>query len=130
MAVLGRALILTGPAATTRTDSVGRHVIITGASSASAGHRPSRGRRTRVTVSALARNGDALDDLVAENCANGGQAYAFTCDVTDSASVEHTVKDILGRFDCRRLHLVNNARADRSADRSSTRPTGSMTTSG
>ncbi|EUA52806.1 fatty acyl-CoA reductase [Mycobacterium xenopi 3993] len=37
-----------------------------------------------------------------------GQAYAFTCDVTDSASVEHTVKDILGRFD-HVDYLVNNA---------------------
>ncbi|MDT5140570.1 MAG: hypothetical protein QOD58_4832, partial [Mycobacterium sp.] len=33
---------------------------------------------------------------------------AFTCDVTDSASVEATVKDILGRFD-HVDYLVNNA---------------------
>ena len=87
---------------------VGRHVIITGASSgigrASAIAVAERG----ATVFALARNGDALDDLVAEIRANGGQAYAFTCDVTDSASVEHTVKDILGRFD-HVDYLVNNA---------------------
>ena len=87
---------------------VGRHVIITGASSgigrASAVAVAERG----ATVFALARNGDALDDLVAEIRANGGQAYAFTCDVTDSASVEHTVKDILGRFD-HVDYLVNNA---------------------
>jgi NAD(P)-dependent dehydrogenase (short-subunit alcohol dehydrogenase family) len=60
------------------------------------------------TVFALARNGDALDDLVAEIRSNGGQAYAFTCDITDSGSVEHTVKDILGRFD-HVDYLVNNA---------------------
>src|ERR1700722_17556282 len=87
---------------------VGRQVIITGASSgigrASAIAVADRG----ATVFALARNGDALDDLVAEIRANGGQAYAFTCDVTDSASVEHTVKDILGRFD-HVDYLVNNA---------------------
>ena len=87
---------------------VGRHVIITGASSgigrASAIAVAERG----ATVFALARNGDALDDLVAEIRANGGQAYAFTCDVTDSGSVEHTVKDILGRFD-HVDYLVNNA---------------------
>jgi thioester reductase-like protein/short-subunit dehydrogenase len=87
---------------------VGRHVIITGASSgigrASAVAVAERG----ATVFALARNGDALDDLVAEIRANGGQAYAFTCDVTDSASVEHTVKDILGRFG-HVDYLVNNA---------------------
>jgi thioester reductase-like protein/short-subunit dehydrogenase len=87
---------------------VGRHVIITGASSgigrASAIAVAERG----ATVFALARNGDALDDLVTEIRASGGQAYAFTCDITDSGSVEHTVKDILGRFD-HVDYLVNNA---------------------
>jgi thioester reductase-like protein/short-subunit dehydrogenase len=86
----------------------GRHVIITGASSgigrASAFAVAQRG----ATVFALARNADALDQLVAEIRANGGQAHAFTCDVTDSTSVEHTVKDILGRFD-HVDYLVNNA---------------------
>jgi thioester reductase-like protein/short-subunit dehydrogenase len=86
----------------------GRHVIITGASSgigrASAIAVAERG----ATVFALARNADALDSLVAEIRASGGQAHAFACDVTDSASVEHTVKDILGRFD-HVDYLVNNA---------------------
>ena len=83
-------------------------MIITGASSgigrASAIAVAERG----ATVFALARNGDALDDLVTDIRANGGQAYAFTCDITDSGSVEHTVKDILGRFD-HVDYLVNNA---------------------
>jgi thioester reductase-like protein/short-subunit dehydrogenase len=87
---------------------VGRHVIITGASSgigrASAIAVAERG----ATVFALARNADALDKLVAEIRANGGQAYAFSCDVTDSVSVEHTIKDIRGRFD-HVDYLVNNA---------------------
>jgi thioester reductase-like protein/NADP-dependent 3-hydroxy acid dehydrogenase YdfG len=86
----------------------GRHVIITGASSgigrASALAVAERG----ATVFALARNADALDDLVAEIRAKGGQGHAFTCDVTDSTSVEHTVKDILGRFG-HVDYLVNNA---------------------
>ncbi len=86
----------------------GRHVIITGASSgigrASAIAIAERG----ATVFALARNGAALDQLVAEIRANGGVAHAFTCDITDSASVEHTVKDILGRFE-HVDYLVNNA---------------------
>ncbi|MCV7227308.1 SDR family oxidoreductase [Mycolicibacterium komossense] len=86
----------------------GRHVIITGASSgigrASAIAVAARG----ATVFALARSADALDDLVGEIRADGGQAYAFTCDVTDSASVDHTVKDILGRFG-HVDYLVNNA---------------------
>ena len=87
---------------------VGRHVIITGASSgigrASAVAVAERG----ATVFAVARNADELDKLVAEIRAGGGQAYAFTCDITDSTSVEHTVKDILGRFD-HVDYLVNNA---------------------
>ncbi|WP_197501920.1 SDR family oxidoreductase [Mycobacterium sp. 1164985.4] len=87
---------------------VGKHVIVTGASSgigrASASAIAERG----ATVFALARNADALDDLVAEIRAGGGQAHAFTCDVTDSTSVESTVKDILGRFD-HVDYLVNNA---------------------
>jgi thioester reductase-like protein/NADP-dependent 3-hydroxy acid dehydrogenase YdfG len=86
----------------------GRHVIITGASSgigrASAIAVAERG----ATVFALARSADALDELVAEIRADGGDAHAFSCDVTDSTSVEHTVKDILGRFD-HVDYLVNNA---------------------
>jgi thioester reductase-like protein/short-subunit dehydrogenase involved in D-alanine esterification of teichoic acids len=87
---------------------VGKHVIITGASSgigrASAIAVAERG----ATVFALARSAEALDELIAEIRAAGGQAYAFTCDVTDSTSVEHTVKDILGRFG-HVDYLVNNA---------------------
>ena len=87
---------------------VGKHVIITGASSgigrASAIAVAERG----ATVFALARNGQALDHLIEEIRESGGQAYAFTCDVTDSSSVEHTVKDILGRFG-HVDYLVNNA---------------------
>ncbi len=86
----------------------GRHVIITGASSgigrASAIAVAARG----ATVFALARNGAALDDLVAQIRADGGSAYAFTCDVTDSDSVDACVKDILGRFG-HVDYLVNNA---------------------
>ncbi len=87
---------------------VGKHVIITGASSgigrASAVAVAARG----ATVFALARNAEALDDLVEEIREAGGDAHAFTCDVTDSAAVEHTIKDILGRFD-HVDYLVNNA---------------------
>ncbi|MGE2729884.1 SDR family oxidoreductase [Mycolicibacterium vaccae] len=87
---------------------VGKHVIITGASSgigrASAVAIAARGAK----VFALARDGQALDGLVAEIRAAGGDAHAFTCDVTDSGAVEHTVKDILGRFG-HVDYLVNNA---------------------
>ncbi|PRC46668.1 hypothetical protein C6A85_88925, partial [Mycobacterium sp. ITM-2017-0098] len=87
---------------------VGKHVIITGASSgigrASAIAVAARG----ATVFALARNAEALDGLVEEIRGDGGDAHAFTCDVTDSAAVEHTIKDILGRFGYVD-YLVNNA---------------------
>jgi len=87
---------------------MGRHVIITGASSgigrASAIAVAARG----ATVFALARNGAALDDLVTEIRAAGGQAHAFSCDVTDSDSVDNCVKDILARFGYVD-YLVNNA---------------------
>ena len=86
----------------------GRHVIITGASSgigrAAALAVAARG----ATVFALARNGSALDDLVDEIRAAGGDAHAFTCDVTDSDSVDACIKDILGRFG-HVDYLVNNA---------------------
>ncbi len=86
----------------------GRHVIITGASSgigrASAIAVAARG----ATVFALARNGAALDELIAEIRTAGGQAHAFACDVTDSDSVDACVKDILGRFG-HVDYLVNNA---------------------
>src|SRR5690242_13814599 len=87
---------------------VGKDVMITGASTGI-------GRAWAIAVAerggcvfALARNAEALDGLIAEIRAAGGQAYAFTCDVTDSTSVEHTVKDILGQFD-HVDYLVNNA---------------------
>lgn len=87
---------------------LGRHVIITGASSGIGRASAIAVAKRGATVFALARNGNALDELVTEIRAHGGQAHAFTCDVTDSASVEHTVKDILGRFD-HVDYLVNNA---------------------
>jgi thioester reductase-like protein/short-subunit dehydrogenase involved in D-alanine esterification of teichoic acids len=86
----------------------GRHVIITGASSGFGRAAAIAIAERGATVFALARNGEALDALVGEIRANGGAAHAFACDVTDSASVEHTVKDILGRFD-HVDYLVNNA---------------------
>src|SRR5271163_709632 len=87
---------------------VARHVIITGASSGIGRAAAIAVAERGATVFALARTGDALDQLVAEIRSNGGQAYAFACDVTDSTSVEHTIKDILGRFD-HVDYLVNNA---------------------
>lgn len=86
----------------------GRHVIVTGASSGIGRAAALAIAERGATVFALARSGAALDQLVAEIRAKGGDAHAFTCDVTDSASVDHTIKDILGRFD-HVDYLVNNA---------------------
>lgn len=86
----------------------GRHVIITGASSgigrASAVAVAARG----ATVFALARNAEALQELVDDITADGGQAFAFSCDVTDTESVDTTIAEILGRFG-HVDYLVNNA---------------------
>ncbi|CDQ46383.1 non-ribosomal peptide synthase, dehydrogenase domain-containing protein [Mycolicibacterium neoaurum] len=87
---------------------VGRHVVITGASSGIGRASAVAVARRGATVFALARNADALDELITEIRAEGGDAHAFTCDVTDSGSVEHTIKDILGRFG-HVDYLVNNA---------------------
>jgi NAD(P)-dependent dehydrogenase (short-subunit alcohol dehydrogenase family) len=87
---------------------VGKHVIITGASSGIGRASGIAVAERGATVFALARNAEALDGLIAEIRAAGGRAYAFTCDVTDSTSVEHTVKDILGQFG-HVDYLVNNA---------------------
>ncbi|GAA4292783.1 SDR family oxidoreductase [Mycobacterium paraffinicum] len=86
----------------------GRHVIITGASSGIGRAAAIAVAERGATVFALARNAEALDELVAGIRAGGGDAHAFTCDVTDSTSVEHTIKDILGRFG-HVDYLVNNA---------------------
>ncbi len=86
----------------------GRHVIITGASSgigrASAVAVAARG----ATVFALARNSEALHELVDDITADGGQAFAFSCDITDAESVDTTIAEILGRFG-HVDYLVNNA---------------------
>ncbi|WP_280363467.1 SDR family NAD(P)-dependent oxidoreductase [Nocardia wallacei] len=91
-----------------RRDLTGRHVLITGASSGI-------GRAAALAVAAkgavvflLARRGDELDAVVQEIRAAGGEAYGYQCDVTDSESVDHTVKTILDTHDHVDM-LVNNA---------------------
>lgn len=89
-------------------DLTGRHVLITGASSGI-------GRAAALAVAdkgaivfLLARRADELTAVVEEIRAEGGSAYGYQCDVTDSDSVDHAVKTILdehGHIDM----LVNNA---------------------
>lgn len=83
-------------------------LVVTGASSGIGRASPIAVAAREATVFALARGAEALDELIAEIRTSGGDAHAFTCDVTDSAAVEHTIKDILGRFG-HVDYLVNNA---------------------
>lgn len=89
-------------------DLTGRHVLITGASSgigqAAAIAVASKG----AVVLLLARRGAELDTVVEHIRTTGGAAHAYQCDITDSESVDHTVKTVLaehGHVDM----LVNNA---------------------
>ncbi|WP_441952142.1 SDR family NAD(P)-dependent oxidoreductase [Nocardia sp. 2TAF39] len=89
-------------------DLAERHVLITGASSGIGRAAALAVAGKGATVFLLARRGDELATLVEEITAAGGVAYAYPCDITDSDSVEHTVKTLLdehGHVDM----LVNNA---------------------
>ena len=86
----------------------GRVVVVTGGSSgvgeATAKLAASRG----ATVVLIARRADALARVVAEIRAEGGQAWAYPCDLTDGVAVDAVVAEILaerGHVDM----LVNNA---------------------
>lgn len=85
-----------------------RHVLITGGSSGIGRAAASQVAAEGATVLLIARRGTELDETVAEVRAAGGNAFGYTCDVTDDESVEQTIKAILdehGHVDM----LVNNA---------------------
>lgn len=89
-------------------DLTGRHVLITGASSGIGRAAAQAVADKGAIVFLLARRGEELDAAVEEIRAAGGSAYGYQCDVTDSDSVDQTVKTILdehGHVDM----LVNNA---------------------
>ncbi|MFD3595262.1 SDR family NAD(P)-dependent oxidoreductase [Nocardia sp. NPDC058640] len=91
-----------------RRDLTGRHVVITGASSGIGRAAALAVADKGAVVFLLARRGDELAAVVTEILDAGGQAYGYQCDVTDSESVDATVKTILdqhGHVDM----LVNNA---------------------
>ncbi|RDI51659.1 short-subunit dehydrogenase [Nocardia mexicana] len=91
-----------------RRDLTGRHVLITGASSGIGRSAAFAVAERGAVLFLLARRGDELAAVVDEIRAAGGEAHGYQCDVTDSESVEHTVKTILdehGHVDM----LVNNA---------------------
>lgn len=87
---------------------VGRHVVITGGSSGIGQASAEAAARKGATVFLLARGAEQLEGVVAHIRDGGGDAYGYPCDVTDTESVDQTVKSILsehGHVDM----LVNNA---------------------
>ncbi|OLL16775.1 MULTISPECIES: SDR family oxidoreductase [unclassified Rhodococcus (in: high G+C Gram-positive bacteria)] len=87
---------------------VGRHVLITGASSGIGRASAIAAAREGAVVFALARRAEELDAVVAAIRAGGGSAYAYPCDLTDPAAVERTVQAVLAEHDHVDM-LVNNA---------------------
>ena len=87
---------------------VGRHVVITGASSGIGRSSAIATARKGAKVILLARRTAELDAVVAEIRVAGGEAYGYPCDITDDESVEHTVKAVLAEHDHVDM-LVNNA---------------------
>jgi NAD(P)-dependent dehydrogenase (short-subunit alcohol dehydrogenase family) len=86
----------------------GRRVVITGASSGI-------GEATALHVAAaggvpilVARRTEALESVKAEVERRGGQAWVYSCDITDEASVGVLVKELLADHDGIDM-LVNNA---------------------
>ncbi|WP_109525515.1 MULTISPECIES: SDR family NAD(P)-dependent oxidoreductase [Nocardia] len=89
-------------------DLTGRHVVITGASSGIGRAAALAVAAKGATVLLLARRGEELADVVAEIRAAGGTAEGYQCDVTESDSVDQTVKAILDEYGHVDM-LVNNA---------------------
>ena len=86
----------------------GRRVVITGASSGI-------GEATALQVAAaggvpilVARRAEALEQVKAEVERRGGQAWVYSCDITDAESVSMLVKDLLADHEGVDM-LVNNA---------------------
>ena len=86
----------------------GRHVIITGASSGIGRAAAVKVAAKGATVFLLARRSHELESVVEEIRRLDGRAFAYQCDVTESESVDQTIKAVLeqhGHVDM----LVNNA---------------------
>lgn len=92
----------------TRGPLVGRHIVITGASSGIGRATAIRVAEDGALVILLARNEEQLMATVNEIRSNGGRAFGYVCDVTDAEAVDATIIRILadhGHVDM----LVNNA---------------------
>ncbi|WP_327148334.1 SDR family NAD(P)-dependent oxidoreductase [Nocardia sp. NBC_01329] len=86
----------------------GRHVLITGASSGIGRAAALAVSKKGAVVFLIARREDQLATVVAEIRAAGGRAHGYPCDITDTASVEATLKELLDEHE-RVDMLVNNA---------------------
>ncbi|MDL5160535.1 SDR family oxidoreductase [Actinomycetospora termitidis] len=91
---------------------LGRRVVITGASSGIGRETAIRVARNGGVPLLVARRSDELEEVKAEIEREGGQAHAYSCDITDAESVDATVKSMLADHagpDTGIDMLVNNA---------------------
>ena len=91
-----------------RIELAGKRVLLTGASSGIGECAAEQFARRGAKVVAVARRQDLLDELVGRITANGGDAIAIPCDLSDLDAVDALVADVdkrLGGVDI----LVNNA---------------------
>jgi NAD(P)-dependent dehydrogenase (short-subunit alcohol dehydrogenase family) len=92
----------------TSIDLTGKRVVLTGASSGIGECAAEQFARRGATVVAVARRKDLLDEVVGRITANGGDAIAIPCDLSDLDAVDALVADVdkrLGGVDI----LINNA---------------------
>src|ERR1700754_1761977 len=92
----------------TKIDLAGKRVLLTGASSGIGERAAEQFARRGATVVAVARRQDLLDELIGRITANGGDATAISCDLSDLDAVDALVADVeqgLGGGDI----LINNA---------------------
>ena len=80
-------------------DLSGKHVLVVGGSRGIGAETARKAARAGAAVSLTYRNrGDAADALVAEIAAEGGQALALQCDVTDEMGVTRAVNEAVGQL--------------------------------
>ena len=86
----------------------GQVALITGASRGLGRHFALTLSRAGAKVAACGRSKDLLQELIEEITADGGSAWSFSLDVTDSANVAATVKSVTENLGPINI-LVNNA---------------------
>ena len=89
-------------------DLSGQVAIVTGASQGLGQAMATELAANGAKVACVARNADKLAETVKAIEAAGGEAAAFSCDVTDRASVDNLVDDVVAKWGTLDI-LVNNA---------------------